>query len=136
MPLHLIKLCVGVDKVEQLTAWGRAERGKGRTPIVHTRQTPKRAAEILEGGSLFWVIKGVVACRQEIVDIRTLENGPQTRCEIELADEVVRTAPLARRPFQGWRYFEGREVPLDLTSAGAADMPTELVEELRAIGAW
>ena len=56
MTLHLVKLCVGVERIEQLTAWGRKERGRGSPPIVHTRQTPKRAEEILQGGSLFWLI--------------------------------------------------------------------------------
>jgi hypothetical protein len=136
MALHIVKLCVGVDRVDQLTQWGREERGKGRTPIVHTRQTPKRAAEIVRIGSLYWVIKGVILCRQQIVDIRTIENGPATRCEIELADEVVLVAPQPRRAFQGWRYFEAKDCPPDLGAGMAEEMPMDLARELRAIGAW
>ncbi len=137
MALHLIKLCVGVDRIEQLTAWGREERGKGRTPIVHTRMTPKRLAELMDGGSLYWVIKGVVTCRQPIVDIRTLEDGTQrSRCEIELAEDVIRTAPQRRGAFQGWRYYEGRDVTPDLQSWEAGELPPGLAEELRALGAW
>ena len=135
--LHMIKLCVGVSEVEQLTAWGREERGKGRTPIVHTRMTPKRVGELLEGGSLYWVIKGVVQCRQRIVDIRTLDEGQQkSRCEIELAEEVIRVAPQRRGAFQGWRYYEGRDVTPDLANWEAGDVPEGLAEELRALGAW
>lgn len=137
MALHLIKLCVGVDRIEQLTAWGREERGKGRTPIVHTRMTPKRVAELKDGGSLYWVIKGVVQCRQRIVDIRTLDEGKQrSRCEIELAEEVIRVAPQRRGAFQGWRYYEGRDVTPDLAGWEAGEVPEGLAEELRELGAW
>ena len=136
MSLHLVKLCVGVDHVEQLTEWGRQERGRGMPPMVHTRQTPKRSAELLDGGSLYWVIKGVILCRQAIVRIDTLEEGANTRCEIELAPEVVLTAPQPRRAFQGWRYFEAKDVPPDLTTGEAEGLPPEVARELRAIGAW
>jgi hypothetical protein len=136
MSLHLVKLCVGVDRVEQLTTWGRKERGRGATPIVHTRQTPKRSAEILDGGSLYWVIRGVILCRQKIVDIRTIEEGARSRCEIELDFEVITTAPQPRRAFQGWRYFEAKDAPPDLSSLDAGEMPLELARELRTIGAW
>jgi hypothetical protein len=136
MTLHLVKLCVGVDRVEQLTTWGRKERGRGATPIVHTRQTPKRAAEIMDGGSLYWVIRGVILCRQRIVDIRTLDEGQRSRCEIELDFEVVTTAPQPRRAFQGWRYFEAKDAPPDLSSLDAGEMPLDLARQLRTIGAW
>jgi len=134
--LHLIKLCVGVDRLEQLTAWGREERGKGRTPVIHTRSTPKRAAELLEGGSLYWVIKGVVQARQRITAIDTLEDGQRSRCEITLAEEVVRVAPQRRSAFQGWRYYEGRDVTPDVASWEAGEVPEGLAEELRELGAW
>lgn len=131
MPLNLIKLCVGVSEVETL------ERNAARTDwrIVPTRMTPKRAAEIEDGGSLYWVIKGVVLCRQPVLDIATVGEGKASRCEIKLDSRVIRTAPLARRPFQGWRYFD-RDVPPDLTVAEATDLPGDLVQELRELGAW
>ena len=134
--LHLIKLCVGVDRLDQLTAWGREERGKGRTPVVHTRSTPKRAAELLEGGSLYWVIKGVVQARQRILAIDKLEDGQRARSEITLAEEVVRVAPQRRSAFQGWRYYEGRDVTPDVSSWEAGEVPEGLAEELRELGAW
>ncbi|WP_374516057.1 DUF1489 family protein [Brevundimonas sp.] len=132
MPLHIIKLCVGVSDVETL------ERNAARSDwrIVHTRMTPKRAAEIEDGGSLYWVIKGAVACRQPILDITTVGEGKASRCEIRLESRVIRTAHLARRPFQGWRYLEHRDCPVDLTSAGDTDLPPDLVRELRELGAW
>lgn len=135
MPLHLVKLCVGVERVEQLTRWGREERGRGGAPIIHTRQTPKRAAEILDGGSLFWVIKGVILCRQPILRLESLETGGQSVCEIELGPEPVLVAP-PRRAFQGWRYLETADAPEDLAAGAGAELPTALARELRAIGAW
>lgn len=133
MSLHLIKLCVGVSDVEWLERRARS----GQPLIVHTRMTPKRAAEIEDGGSLYWVIKGAVACRQPILDITTHGEGRASRCEITLEPRVIRTAPLARRPFQGWRYLEAREAPPDLTAFDpAADLPPDLARELQALGAW
>ena len=132
MSLHLIKLCVGVSDVEWLE-----RRARSKQPlVVHTRMTPKRAAEIKDGGSLFWVIKGSVVCRQPILDIATHGEGRASRCQITLEPRVVRTAPLARRPFQGWRYLEAKEAPVDLTSFEAGELPPELAKELQALGAW
>ncbi len=132
MPLHMIKLCVGVSEVETLEA--NAARSDWR--IVHTRMTPKRAAEIEDGGSLYWVMKGSVTCRQRILDITTVGEGKESRCEIRLDSQVIRTAPLARRPFQGWRYFESKDAPPDLSVAEATDLPDDLARELRELGAW
>ena len=127
----MIKLCVGVSDVEWLET-----RAKGGQPlIVHTRMTPKRAAEIEDGGSLYWVIKGVILCRQPVLDITTHGEGQTSRCEVTLEPRVIRTAPMARRAFQGWRYFE-KDVPPDLTQAEATDLPGDLVRELRELGAW
>lgn len=132
MPLHMIKLCVGVSEVETLEA--NAARSDWR--IVHTRMTPKRAAEIEDGGSLYWVMKGSVTCRQRILEITTVGEGKESRCEIRLDSQVIRTAPLARRPFQGWRYFEPKDAPPDLSVAEATDLPDDLARELRELGAW
>lgn len=136
MPLHLIKLCVGVDCVDELSAWRAEQKRNGRAPIVHTRNTPKRAAEVLEGGSLFWVMKRQVRCRQRILEVRTLEDGPKTRCELTLADELVLVEPRGKKPFQGWRYLEHHEAPGDLAAGIGAELPHELAVELRALGAW
>lgn len=128
----MIKLCVGVTEVETLEA--NAARSDWR--MVHTRMTPKRAAEIEDGGSLYWVMKGSVTCRQRILDITTVGDGKASRCEIRLDSQVIRTAPLARRPFQGWRYLEPKDVPPDLSVAEATDLPDDLARELRELGAW
>ena len=132
MPLHMIKLCVGVAKVETLER--RAARGDWLT--VHTRMTPKRAVEIEDGGSLFWVIKGSVVCRMAVRDITTKGEGKARKCLIRLSPDVVRTAPQGRRPFQGWRYLEPKDAPPDLSTMDAGDLPVDLAKTLRDMGAW
>lgn len=136
MPLHLIKLCVGADSVEDLRAWRAMRKAAGHAPIVPTRQTPKRAAEILDGGSLYWVIKGQVLVRQAILAIDTLESVTQP-CRIRLDEPLILTAPQPRRAFQGWRYFEAKDAPPDLVNDAASEpMPQALAQRLREIGAW
>ena len=132
MPLHMIKLCVGVAKVETL----ERRAAKGEWLSVNTRMTPKRAAELEDGGSIYWVMKGSVTCRMPIVDITTKGEGKGSRCLIKLSPEVIRTAPQARRPFQGWRYLELKDAPLDLSRLEAGDLPLDLAKQLRELGAW
>ena len=132
MPLHMIKLCVGVAHVETLER--RAAKGQWLT--VNTRMTPKRADEIEDGGSLFWVMKGSVVCRMPILDIATTGEGKARMCLIRLSPEVIRTAPQARRPFQGWRYLEPKDAPPDLSSMDPGDLPDDLASQLRELGAW
>ncbi len=130
--LHMIKLCVGVARVETLER--RAAKGQWLT--VNTRMTPKRAAELEDGGSLYWVMKGSVTCRMPIVDVTTKGEGKASRCLIKLAPEVIRTAPQARRPFQGWRYLEAKDAPVDLSRLDAGELPLDLAKQLRELGAW
>jgi hypothetical protein len=135
MSLHLIKLVVGCDTVEDLIAWRRPQAGEPW--ILKTRQTPKRHAELIDGGSVYRVFKGLVLCRQRILDINTVGEGQAARCHVTLDEEVVLTAPLPRRPFQGWRYFEGSDAPEDLKALGdGAAVPQDLAVKLREIGAW
>jgi len=135
MALHIIKLVVGCDTVEDLIAWRRPQAGEPW--ILRTRMTPKRAAELLDGGSVYRVFKGRVLCRQRILDINTVGEGPAARCHITLDEDVVLTHPLPRRPFQGWRYFEAKDAPDDLAGPGEAGaVPQALAARLREIGAW
>ena len=136
--LHLIKLVVGAETVEDLLAWRRANRAAGEGEWkVRTRQTPKRADELEDGGSIYRVFKGAILCRQPIVRVDTVGEGKASRCEIVVAEDVVRVAPVARRPFQGWRYLPAHEAPPDLeTGDDAAAMPRELALKLRELGAW
>jgi hypothetical protein len=143
MPLHLIKLCVGAMSLEDLAEWQAsrlADRRRRRLPpvLVHeTRQMPKRRDDVLDGGSLYWVIKGLILVRQRIVDLQaTVDREGVPRCDICLDPELVKVEPRPRGPFQGWRYFEARESPPDLASlpAGIADMPETLRRELVLLG--
>jgi hypothetical protein len=137
MALHLRKLCVGVDSVEQLESY-QARRLKRRETLKHdTRMMPKRREEILAGGSLYWVIKGLIQVRQPIRDI-TPEVDAEGRgfARLHLAPDLVRVVPRGHRPFQGWRYLEAADAPDDLGRRGgmADDLPLEMQAELRALG--
>ncbi len=136
MALHLIKLCVGCDSVADLRTW-RAERAaRGERAVCNTRQTPKRGAEIEGVGSLYWVVRGVILCREPIVTIDTFGEGPTSRCEIVLGGEPVLVEPHPRRAFQGWRYLTDADAPADLTASNDTGLPPELSVRLREIGAW
>ena len=136
MTLHLNKLCVGAATPEDLAEWRASRKAAGHRPIVHTRQTPKRAAEILDGGSLYWVFKGVILIRQAIIAIETVGEGAQRRCEILLDDAMIPTAPQPRRAFQGWRYLEPSDAPADFGEAAHGDFPPALARKLREAWAW
>ena len=136
MSLHLIKLCVGCDTVEELAAWRAAHVPAGTAWTMRTRQTPKRAVQLLDGGSLYWVFKGQVLCRQSILAVDTVGEGVTARCEVTLAPELVRTAPMPRRAFQGWRYLTAADAPPDLAHDGGDEIPSELARKLREVGAW
>jgi len=137
--VNLVKLCVGADEVQDLIDWQAERRRKngGAAPFHVTRMFPKRSAELLNGGSLYWVFKGVMAARQRILALEEVrgEDGI-LRCKIVLDAKIIRTEPVPRRPFQGWRYLEARESPRDLTRAGGAEagLPPSLIAALSEIG--
>jgi hypothetical protein len=132
MSLHIIKLAVGIDTVP-----GLAARQAGLpTPLRHrTRNFPRRAAEILDGGSLYWVINRIVSVRQRILDIEPGEREDGTRCTDLLLDpSLVPVQPQFRKPFQGWRYLPAAEAPAD-AARGFSDqhLPERLQRELAAL---
>ena len=142
MPNHtinLIKLSVGTDSVEDLATWQalpHAQTADG-LPRHVTRMWPKREAELLNGGSIYWVIKGVIQCRQPVLrlDEVTGQDGIR-RCAIVLAPELHRTAQALRRPFQGWRYLKPEDSPADLPQGRTTEdpLPPELSAALAEIG--
>jgi hypothetical protein len=143
MPLHLIKLCVGCDSVRDLEDWIREKlkqkRKNGEKPehIHRTRMVPKRAAELVDGGSLYWVIRGEVMCRQSIRDVRPfVDKNGIGRCALVLDRKVILVAPRPYRAFQGWRYLAANDAPRDLdkVAKGAALMPEKMRRELRELG--
>lgn len=140
MALHIVKLCVGWDSVKDLDERikfrlaGARERAEPEEIVVQTRMMPTRKAEILAGGSLYWVIKSQIQARQAIADIRPFVDSEGTkRCWIVLKPELIRTVPRPRRPFQGWRYGKEDDVPKDL-NAGDHEMPEEMRKELAQLG--
>ena len=137
--IHLIKLSVGTQSVEDLTRWHQsaAARTTDGLPCHVTRMWPKRQAEILDGGSIYWVIKGAILCRQRVLrlDERIGADGLR-RCAIVLDPVLVPTQSSLRRPFQGWRYLNPQDAPADLpkSRAGEAPLPEALNNALAEIG--
>lgn len=144
MTLHLIKLCVGAESVDDLRRWiaqRLEEKRKAGLPAEQfhtTRMAPKRRDELLDGGSLYWVVKGLVQCRQRILDLRPFtDDAGIGRCRIVLEQEVIDTRTQPRRPFQGWRYLKPADAPADLSRAQAGDldgMPPEMRRDLAELG--
>jgi hypothetical protein len=139
--LHLIKLCVGCDSVKDLEDWIREKRrrtrGKRTEHLHRTRMVPKRAAELTDGGSLYWVIRGEVMCRQRLMAVRPfVDKEGVGRCNLVLEPKVVPVAPRPYRAFQGWRYLAPKDAPRDLDRAGPGlrDMPEAMRRELRELG--
>jgi hypothetical protein len=137
MTLHLVKLCVGCDSIEDLADWQRQRlkdmrKRAARPRLFHrTFQTPKRTAELKAGGSLYWVIKGFIQVRQPITgfDEGTKDDG-RPCCLILLSQKLVAVRPAPRRAFQGWRYLDPADAPADLTGRAAAQL-AELSPKMR-----
>jgi hypothetical protein len=143
MTLHLIKLCVGAASIEDLATWQRgrlAEMKKSgkKSQLFHTTfQTPKRQAELLAGGSLYWVIKGVIQVRQRIVGFGEGQKKDGSPCCLILLDPaLVPVRPLSRRAFQGWRYFDAADAPADLKRGEKklTDLPPKMRRDLADLG--
>jgi hypothetical protein len=143
MTLHLVKLCVGAASVEDLAEWQRQHRQRkmrdGKPCVYHsTYQSPKRQEELLEGGSLYWVMRGTILVRQKIVGFEDGRKDDGTPCcHLLLAPQLIPVRPTPRRAFQGWRYLEADDAPPDL-KAGKKDqlaiMPAEMRKELADLG--
>ena len=137
--VHLLKLCVGAESVDDLLEWHRTHPSPFPTGERRhvTRMWPKREAEVLAGGSLYWVIKGVILCRQRILRLDEVDRGDSIRrCGIVMDPQVIRTEAAARRPFQGWRYLSPEDAPRDLLKGRETDsaLPEEMALALAEIG--
>ena len=136
--INLLKLCVGADSVEDLLDWQTSQRPhwpEGRSIHV-TRMWPKREADLLDGGSLYWVVRGVIRCRQELVGFEedVDDEDGKKYCKIKVKRTLIQTAPRACKAFQGWRYLEPERAPPDLSQGDTADMPAEMAAELKRLG--
>ena len=136
--LHLMKLSVGTTGLKDLARW-QAGRGRGPDGLPRhvTRMWPKREAELLDGGSIYWSIKGVVLCRQRLLRLDEVRGTDGiARCALVLDPELVRVTPTPRRPFQGWRYLPATDAPRDLAAfrEDEDDLPPKLSMALAEFG--
>ncbi|THD44826.1 MAG: DUF1489 family protein [Bradyrhizobium sp.] len=143
MALNLVKLCVGAESIADLEEWiaervaERVARGEPARSAHVTRMGPKRAEELVDGGSLYWVIRGLISCRQKLLSVEPFTDADGIgRCRLWMNPEVIPVAPRPMRAFQGWRYFAAKDAPPDLKAgrAGAAAMPEDLRRTLSELG--
>ena len=143
MTVHLVKMCVGTDSVEDLAGYHARRlaqaKKRGDPPVLHhfTRNTPRRADELLDGGSLYWVIRGFVRVRQKLVVVERMPDPEgRPRCALGMEPRLIRTELRAHKPFQGWRYLSVEEAPPDVSLAitDNGDLPEEMAEELKSLG--
>ena len=144
MTVHLLKLCVGIENVEHLIQVQQSRMvglgATGKPSVVRhiTRNTPRRVNELLNGGSMYWVIRRVITVRQPIIGIKSLkkEDG-RPACVISLENKHIRTVPRQNRAFQGWRYLSNDDIPEDLNDNKLSldsELPSEMSSELRELG--
>ena len=135
MTVHLKKLSVGTASIDSLRGL-QAQRIANVGRLIHiTRNRPRRAEELLDGGSIYWIIKGVMAARQAIIDFVEAQRADGSpACGIVLSPEIVTVAPTRMRIFQGWRYLEVADAPIDVGTNNDENMPSEFVAELRELG--
>lgn len=132
MPLHIMKLAVGIDDLEHLDKRQREWRDKKTGHYRHwTRMTPKRTHEVLDGGSLYWVIKGMILLRQPILGFGEDEDEGKPMCVIELAPVQILVQPRAQRAFQGWRYLKADGAPLDVKKGGKLFIDPKMPQPMR-----
>jgi len=139
MTVNLLKLCVGIDSVEQLESHKQQRLqtfADGRSCHIHiTRFMPKRKEEVLDGGSLYWIIKGFCVARQKIIGLEMVDTEKGPKCAILMAPDLILTESQPRRPHQGWRYLETKDAPADASSQTIeTDMPSDMAQDLRDLG--
>ena len=134
VPLHLLKLAVGIDDIDHLRQIRKARAVERGGNWVSTRNRPRRAQEVLAGGSIYWVIRGHIRVRQRVTGFRgERDDTGRSYCRIEVDAELVPTLLRACRPFQGWRYLSPKDAPDDRSLAG--EPPHDrMLAELRALG--
>ncbi len=140
MPLHIIKLSVGSESLDDLRGWQRerlkAMKAAGKKPeLIHiTRMTPKRADEVLDGGYIFWVVKGWIVARQKLLELRPMKKNGVPHCGLVYDKKVIPVQWRQRRAFQGWRYLDPKDAPPDRHEGDGDDLPPQLRQELMELG--
>ena len=136
MALHILKLAVGVGDLAELKDVMKERRKERGVYAFYTRNMPKRDDEILDGGSVYWVIKGQIQARQRIKGFLPIVNRRgHPAVLVKLEAKVTPTQWRPHRAFQGWRYFDPKDAPKDLPKGAKTDnMPAEMAAELRELG--
>ena len=141
MTIHIIKLSVGSESAKDLQDWQAArlkeKKAKGQKPeLIHvTRQMPKRAEDVLNGGSIYWVIKGFIVGRQKIIELREVKKDGVPHCGIVYDKKLIPVRYTPRRAFQGWRYLNPKDAPPDRKNSDDIDeMPENMKRELAELG--
>ncbi|MBD20496.1 MAG: lysophospholipase [Rhodospirillaceae bacterium] len=142
MTIHLVKIAVGIESIDhlrdlQLERICRAKEEGVHDKLIHlTRNTPRRRNEVLQNGSIYWIIKGYIRVRQHIIDMeKVIGRNGQPRCALVLDPLLKKTILMPHKPIQGWRYMEEEAVPNDLTEDEIkSSLPSSMVEELRSLG--
>ena len=140
-PLHLLKMAVGIADLDELRRFRAARRKERGGSWVYTRNHPRRAAEVLAGGSIYWVIRGQIRVRQRVTGFCSeRDDKGRAYCLIDVDPHLVATIWRPWRPFQGWRYLKPADVPPDAPGGvgGYAEtaLPERMIAELRALGLW
>ena len=138
MTIHMVKLCVGADDIQDLVDWQNRLMRTLPNPVHHTRMFPKRAEDMLRGGSIYWVIRRAIRVRQKIIDVRKVQDRDgRDMCELVFDPELHQTYAQPKRSFQGWRYLKPEDAPRDLRSGEAAvDIPPDLDIALKKAMVW
>jgi hypothetical protein len=134
MPVHLLKLAVGIDDLDHLRRIRAARTAERGGSWVYTRNHPRRAQEVLAGGSIYWIIRGQIRVRQLVTGFRSERDDNGRRyCLIDVDAKLVPTLSRPWRPFQGWRYLSPEDAPADRSGSGEP-LPDRMLAELRAVG--
>ena len=134
----MVKLCVGAEDAADIERWQERLMQRAPRPYHHTRMVPKRAGELTEGGSIYWVTKGIILVRQAIIEVNEItDRGGRKACELVFDPRLVPVEPTPKRAFQGWRYLKPEDAPADLKAgSGTIEMPANLRAELREAMVW
>ena len=134
----MVKLCVGAHSIDDMIDWQQRQMRTLPNPIHRTRAYPKQAEAMLQGGSIYWVVRRAIRFRQRIIDIRKVDDEEgKSLCELHFDPELIQTYAQPKRPFQGWRYLKPGDAPRDLRSGESAiNIPADLDEALKAAMVW
>lgn len=136
MTVHMVKLCVGAEDVGDVVAWQKRLLKSHSASFHRTRMVPKRAEELVDGGSIYWVVKGVIQVRQVISEVKEIKDRTGRRaCELIFDPVLHLVEPTPKRAFQGWRYLKPVDAPVDLKAA-SVDAPAGLIADLKQALVW